>query len=225
MNQAIGEVAMMRPQRHSDFENNELSNIRSVILKSDLSKYNHAARKHYVDNTIDESSFIGKDPDEKWKLDEKDSIFLNSKLTSPKSILEIPTKSYVDSLHENSWKRRELSLVFDDQDNELHNNKLTILDSITINRNSKLDSELSNKKYVVDSTGEGTIVRFNQTLENYLKVSVRNDAYNRTKYDKTQITETTTIEYPNSGGYLPQQWNIKCFDKNNNGKKNTSEKK
>ena len=65
---------------------------------------------------------------------------------------------------------------------------------------------------------KNTIVRINQTLQNYLKVSVGNNTYNLTKYDKTQLTHTTIMKAGNTGGYLVQQWNIKCNDKNNNGK-------
>ena len=83
------------------------------------------------------------------------------------------------------------------------------------------DDELSNKKYVDDSIGEGTILRFNQTLQNYLKVSVGNDTYNLTKYDRIQITDATKTKYPNAGGYLLQNWVIKCNDKNKNGKDKT----
>ena len=36
------------------------------------------------------------DPDESLKLDERGYILLNSSLTSPKTILKIPTKIYVD---------------------------------------------------------------------------------------------------------------------------------
>ena len=36
-----------------------------------------------------------------------------------------------------------------------------------------------------------------------------------TKYDKIQITDTTIFKYPNTGGYLLQNWVIKCNDKNN----------
>ena len=81
------------------------------------------------------------DPDEKLNLDEQDSIVLNSTLTSPKTIIELPTKNYVDSLHENSRKRR----VFNDQDTEFDNNNLSNLDSVTVNRNPNLDDELANK--------------------------------------------------------------------------------
>ena len=49
-------------------------------------------------------------------------------------------------------------------------------------------------------------------------MSVGNDTYNLTKYDRIQITDTTNNKYPNTGGYLLQNWVIKCNDKNNNGK-------
>ena len=63
------------------------------------------------------------DPDE--KLDEQDSILPKSTLTSPKTILELPTKSYVDSLDESSSNRRDLLSVLSDQDNDVDNIKLT----------------------------------------------------------------------------------------------------
>ena len=158
------------------------------------------------------------DPDEKLKLDEQDSKILNSNLTSPKAIIELPKKSYVDSLHESSRNRRDLSSVFNDQDNEFDNKKLTNLDSITVNRNPNLDNELANKKYIDDELDKNIVLRFNQTLENYLKVSVGNDTYILTKYDKIQITDTTFFKYPDTGGYLLQNSIIKCNDKNNKGK-------
>ena len=87
-----------------------------------------------------------------------------------------------------------------------------------VNRNPTLDNELSNKKYIDDELDKNTIVRFNQTLSNYLKVTVGNDTYNLSKYNKIQLTDTTFIKYPNTGGYLLPGWRIFCNDKNNNGK-------
>ena len=118
-------------------------------------------------------------------------------------------KSYVDNLNEINRNRRDLSSVFIDQDNEVDNKKLTNLDSVSVNRNPSSDIELANKIYFVDSIGEDAIVRFIQTLENYLKVSVvGNDTYNLTKYNKIQIIDTTIIEYRSTGGYLLQNWVI-----------------
>ena len=109
-------------------------------------------------------------------------------------------------------------MVENNQDNDLNDNKLTNLDSVTVNRNPSSDNELANKKYIDDSIEKSTILRFNQTLENYLQVSVGNDTYNLTKYDKIQLTDTTVMKAPNSGGYLLPYWKIVCNDKNNNGK-------
>ena len=100
--------------------------------------------------------------------------------------------------------------MFNDLDNECDNNKLTNLDSVTVNRQPSLDKELSNKKWVDDSIGESTLLRFNQTLQIYLKVSVGNDTHNLTKYDKNQVFDTSEIKYPNIGSDLLQKWNIKC---------------
>ena len=104
------------------------------------------------------------------------------------------------------------------QNNDPDNNKLTNISSITINNNPTDYNHVSNKKYIDDELDKNTIVRFNQTLQNYLKVSVGSNIYALTKYDKKQLKDTTLMKHPNSGGYLLQNWNIKCNDKNNNGK-------
>ena len=126
----------------------------------------------------------------------------------------MPTKSYVDSLHEINRNRRDLSSVFNDQENDFDKNKLTNLDSVTVGRDPSSDNELSNEFYNDNELDRNTSLRFNQTLKNDLKVSVGNDNYNFTKYDKIQITVTTETKYPNTGGYLLQQRNLKCNDKN-----------
>ena len=100
------------------------------------------------------------------------------------------------------------------RDNDLNDKKLTKLDSTTVNRNPTSHNEVSNKKYVDDELDKSTIVRFNRTLRNYLEVSVENDTYDLTKYDKIQITGTTKIKTPEKGGSLSQNWVIHCNDKN-----------
>ena len=101
------------------------------------------------------------------------------------------------------------------QDKDLNDKKFTNLDSITVNKNPSSDNEIVNKKYIDDEIDKTTVPIFNQTLENYLKISVGKNTYNLTKI---QITDTTNIKAPISRGYLLLQWNIKCNDKNNNGK-------
>ena len=95
---------------------------------------------------------------------------------------------------------------------------MTNLDSITVNRNPVSDNELANEKHIDDELDKNKIVRFNQTLENYLKVSVGNIINNPTENNKIQITGTTKINYPNIGGYLLQNRNKKSGEKNGNGK-------
>ena len=55
------------------------------------------------------------------------------------------------------------------------------LGCVTVNSYPSSNKELANKKYVDDSLGGGIILRFIQTLDNYLKVSVGNDVYKLTK--------------------------------------------
>ena len=174
--------SMIKNTDHVDFNDKTLDNVHSIKVNHYPTLDEQLTPKFYVDNfvydRVDEAYLLRLDPKEMLHLDGKlDSIFLNSTFTSPRTIIELPTKSNVDSLHEIKRDRRDLSSVFNDQDSEFDNNKLTNLDSITVNRNPNLDNELSNTKYVDDSIGEGFILRFNRTLENYLKVSFGNDTY------------------------------------------------
>ena len=96
----------------------------------------HLTPKFYIDEAIsrsvDESSLLAIDPAEKLELAEQDSIILNSILTSPKTIIELPTKAFVDSLHEINRSKHDSSSVFNDQDNKYNNNNITNSDSVTI---------------------------------------------------------------------------------------------
>ena len=113
-----------------------------------------------------------------------------------------------------SFYKEEINSVENNQDNDFKDKKLTNIDSITVNRNPTLDNEVANRKYINDEVDKNPIVRFNQTPQNYLKVSVESDTYNLTKYDKKQIIDTTIIRSPNEGKYLLQKWNILYSDKN-----------
>ena len=199
----FNDPSIIKNTNHVDFNDKDINNVRWVKVNKMPAFAEHLTPKIYVDHAVSESSLLRIDPDEKLNLDEQDFIlFLNSTLTLPNTIIEIPTKSYVDSLHESSRNRRDLSSLFIDQDIEFDNIKLTNLYSVSLYRNPNLDEEFGNKKYPDDELGKNTILRFNQTLQNYLKVSVGNDTYNLTKNDKILIKDTTTIKYPNTGGSL-----------------------
>ena len=193
----------------------------------------HLTAKLYVDNAISnnihESSLLRLHPNEKLEIDKQDSIIPNSTLSEPKTIIELQTKAYIDSLHDDHERnRRELESNFyaessvsvkNKQDNDPNDKQLTNVKSIIVDQNPILDYELSNKKYIDDEIDENTIVRINDdSNEKYLQVRVENTAYKLQIYNKTTIIDTTIIKYPNTGGYYLQQWNIKCNDKNGNGK-------
>ena len=72
-------------------------------------------------------------------------------------------------------------MVKKNQDDDFNDNKLTNIDSIIVNRDPTSDNEVWTTKYIDHELDKNTIVRFNQTLQNYLKVSIGNDEYNFTK--------------------------------------------
>ena len=91
------------------------------------------------------------DPHEKTKLGEQYSKILISSLTTLNTIIEIPTKAYIDSLHdERERNRRDLGLAFFDkevdlvktnQDNDFNDNKLTNFDRVTVIIDPNSDKE------------------------------------------------------------------------------------
>ena len=188
----------------------------------------HLTPKLYVDTEIDQSSLVRNNQDNDFNdknLTNINSITLNNQAVNDNQVI---TKAYVDQFHqENERSRRDLGLDFynessdlvkNNQDNDFNDNKLTNINSITINNNPTDDNHVCNKKYIDDEIDKYTIVRFNQTLTNYLKISVGNDIYHLTKYNKYYLTDITSMISPNSGSYLLQRWLIECKDKNNNGK-------
>ena len=152
-NSGLNDPSKTRNTTHVDFNDKNLDNVRFVKIKSLPAVPEHLTPKFYVDEAIsywiDESSLLILDRDEKLKLDGQDSIFLNFTLKTTKAIIEIPTKWYVDSLHERSGNRRDIPSVLNDQDNELDNNKFNNLDSVTVKRNPDSDNELSNEKMLM----------------------------------------------------------------------------
>ena len=100
----LNDPSILRNSTHVDFSNKNLDNVRFVKLNSLPAVWEHLSPEIYVDEAISdgevESSLFRLDPDEKLDLDEQDSLLPNSTLTTPKTIVEIPTESYVGRLHE-----------------------------------------------------------------------------------------------------------------------------
>ena len=224
----FNDPSIVKNTEHIDLNDRNITNARFIQVNQWPQTDSHLTAKLYVYIEIDQSSLYRNNQDKdfnNYNLTNINSITLNKQAENDNEVI---TKAYVDQFRqENEISRRDVGfgfydesadLVKNNQDNDLKDNKLTNINSITINNNPTDDNHVSNKKYIDNQTDKNTIVRFNQTLENYLKVSVGNDIYNLTKYNKIQLTDTTIIKYPNNGGYLLQNWNIRCNDKNNNGK-------
>ena len=79
------------------------------------------------------------DPDEKFK---QDSIILNSTLTSPKTIIELPTKNYVDN------KFIDPKIVKNTDHADFNDKNLDNVSSIKVNTYPFLEENLTPKAYV-----------------------------------------------------------------------------
>ena len=224
----FNDPSFLKNNAHIDLNDRNITNARFIQVNQLPQIDSHLTAKLYVDNSIDESSLVRNNKDNdfgNYNLTNINSITLNKQAENDNEVI---TKPYVDQFHqENERSRRDLGIDFynesndlvrNNQNNNLNDNKITNVDSITINRNPTSDNEVSNKKYIDDELNKNTLLRFNQTLQNYLKVSVGNDIYNLTKYNKIQLTDLTVIKAGNSGGYLLPYWKIECSDRNKIGK-------
>ena len=165
--------------------------------------------KVYVDSAIDEEISLFRN--------NQDNDFNNHNLTNINSFTlnteafkddHVISKAYVSQFNNNIERnRRDLGLDFynksndlrkNNQDKKFNDNSLTNTKSITISQKPTSDNQVAEKKYVDDSLGISNVSKFIQTLENYLKVFVVNDAFNLGKKDKKQITDITIIKADNT---------------------------
>ena len=224
----FNDPSILENTAHIDLNDRNITNARFIQVNQLPQTDSHLTAKLYVDNSIDEPSLVRNNRDNdfgSYKLTIINSITLNTQAMNDKVI----TKAFGDQFHqENDRSRRDIGIDFyneandlvkNSQDIDLNDNKLTNTNSISSNNNPTDDNHVSNKKYNDDELDKNTIVRFDQTLQNYRKDSVGNDIYNLTKYDKIQLTDITTKKAGNTGGYLLPYWKSVCNDKNKNGKK------
>ena len=226
----FNDPSIIKNNAHIDLNDRNITNARFIQVNQWPQIDSHLTPKLYVDNAVDETSLV---------RNVQDNDFNNINLTNIITITlnkqaekdnEVITKAYVDQFHqENERSRRNLGIEFydesndlvkNDQDKNLNDKKLTNVDSITINRNPSSDDELAYINHIDDDLDKNNILRFNQTQENYLKISVGNDTYNLGKYNKIYITDITEMRNPNSGQSLLQKWILKCVNKNYNAKFN-----
>ena len=215
----FNDPSILKKSAHIDLNDRNISKARFIQVNQLPQIDSHLTAKLYVDREIDQSSLVRNNQDNdfsNYNLTNINSITLNKQAENDNEAI---TKAYVDQFHnDNERNRRDIGLSFYDeevdlvknnQDNDLNDNKLTNLDSITVNRIPTSDNELANKKYIDDELDKNTIVRLNDNSnDRYLQVRVNNLAYNLQIYNKTQIIDTTKIIFPNTGHDLLQNWKI-----------------
>ena len=213
---------------HIDLNDKNITDVRFIQIIQWPQTDSHLTAKLYVVVSIDEASLvrINKDNDFNYfNVTNMNIITLNTQAVTDNQVI---TKAYVDQFRQEFERsRQDLRIDFYNESSDLLKNyqvndfngkKIINIDSITTNREPTSGNEVTNENYVDDSIGEGTKRRFNQTLQNYLKVSVENDIYSLTNFDEIQFIDKTKTEYPNTGGDLPQNWLKNCDEKNNSGK-------
>ena len=98
----------------------------------------------YIVNAVDEATLVKKNSKifDTFCLININYTLINS---GPNKINHAVTKNIVRFSTENIRNKRDSSVVFRDQDNEVDKNKSTKLDCITVNRCPIPENELSNK--------------------------------------------------------------------------------
>ena len=226
----FNDPSIVKNNAHIDLNDRNITNAIFIQVNQLPQIDSHLTAKLYVDREIDKTSLVRNNQDNdfgNYNLTNINSITLNKQAENDDEVI---TKAYVDQFHqENERSRRDQGIDFYDesndlvknnQDNDLNDNKLTNINSITINNSPTQDDHVSNKKYIDDELDKNTILRFNQTLQKYLKIFVGDTIYNLTKYNKISLTDITEIRAPNSGADLLQKWKIQCRDINGDSEPN-----
>ena len=133
-----------------DLNDRNITNARFIQVNQLPQIDSHLTAELYVDNTvskaIDESSLLRLDPDENL---EEHSVILNSPLTSPKTIIEVPIKNFVDKHFNN------LSIIKNTDHVDFNNKDLDNVIIIKVNSFPTLEEHLTPKVYVDNAIFDG----------------------------------------------------------------------
>ena len=132
--------SIVRNDAHIDLNDRNITNARFIQVNQLPQINSHLTAKLYVDNaisdSIDESSLLRLDTDEKLT---QDTIVLNSTLTSPKTIIELPTKKYIDN------KFNDPSIIKNTDDVDFNDKYLDYVRWIGVNELPKWENALHPK--------------------------------------------------------------------------------
>ena len=177
----FNDPSVKKNNAHIDLNDRNITNARFILVNQWPQIDSHLTPKLYVDNAIDYLTLVRSNQDNDFNntnLTNINSITLNKQAVNDNEVI---TKAYVDQYHrEIERSRRNLGIDFyhessdlvkNNQDKDFNDNKLTNIDSITVNRNPSSDKKVSNKKYIDDELDKNTLLSFIQTLQNYLRVT------------------------------------------------------
>ena len=145
---------------HIDLNDRNITNARFIQVNQWPQIDSHLTPMLFVTNAIDDSSLVRNNQDNDFNNNNLTNIISITLNKQAENDIEVITKAYVDQFHnDNERNRRDLELssyneevdsVKNNQDNDLNDNKLTNINSITINNNPTDNNHFSNKKYVDD---------------------------------------------------------------------------
>ena len=155
----FNDPSIIKNTEHKDLNDRNITNARFIQVNQWPQIDSHLTARLYVDNAIDESSLVRNDQDNDFNnnnLTNINSITLKTQAVNDNQVI---TKAYVDQFHqENERSRRDLridfynessDLVKNNQDNDINDNKIANIDSITINNNPTDDNHVSKKKILM----------------------------------------------------------------------------
>ena len=138
----FNDPSIVKNSEHIDLNDRNITNARFIQVNQWPQIDSHLTPKLCVDAEIGELSLVRNNRDDdfnNYKLTNINSITLNTQAVNDNQVI---TKSYVDQFHqENERSRRDLGIDFhnessdmvkNNQDNDLNDNKLTNINSITI---------------------------------------------------------------------------------------------
>ena len=182
----FNDPSILKNTEHIDLDDRNMTNARFIQVNQLPRVDSHLMAKLYVDSAISQSSLLRLDPDETLDLDNQDSIILKSTLTLPKTVIQIPTIAFMDSLHEeNERSRRDLGLDFYDessdlvknnQTNDFNGNNILNVRSIQINDDPSNDDHAVNIKYIEDEfitkTDSNIVKKLIKTMISIITISL-----------------------------------------------------
>ena len=173
--------SVVRDNAHVYFIARNLDNVGFVKANSLQAITEAMTLKLYIDNCIDEPKIATCNQNKDFNKNNITNIIsltIKSETTDDNHNI---TKAFVDSLSEKERNRLDLCLVMNNHITEFKNTKLTIVDSITVNRDSATDNELSNFKKVLESIKRSQLLLLSLTDREILKQTGFTDQETNTK--------------------------------------------